>query len=125
VAEAVPALLPQVPARVRAGWTAVAARVPRLRRASVQQHRSAPGFIAVGLALSTAALLIVAVMAQAWLGLGRPPLTATAFAASATPSASATYTPQRPLPQGTPVGWWPAAPAVAPRPLPVMATAKP
>jgi anti-sigma factor RsiW len=125
VAATIPAMLPVVPPRVRDGWPAIAARLPQLRKATIPARRGSPGFIAVGLAMSTAAVLIVAVMVQAWIGLGRPPLTVTALYASATPVASATYTPERPTVVATPVSWMVATPLEAPRPLPVVATAKP
>lgn len=118
LAAAIPAMLPAVPPRVSAGWPAVVTRVPRLRGTEVGR-RSASGFIAIGLAMSTAALLAIAVIAPAWLGLGRPPLTATASYASFTPIASATYTP----PLATPVGLLYATPIEAPRPLPARSTA--
>ena len=123
LAATVPAMLPAVPASVRGGWADVAARLPQLRAASAPRRHGLPGFIAVGLALSTAAILLVAVMAHAWLY--QPPLTATAFVASSTPVASATYTPERPTRFATPVSWMYSAPLQAPRPLPVAATAKP
>ena len=116
LAATVPALLPAVPSSVRSGWKEVAARIPQLRA-------GLPGFVAVGLAMSTAAMLLVAVMAQAWLY--QPPLTATAFAASSTPVASATYTPERPTPVATPVSWMYVAPLHVPRPLPIAVTAQP
>ena len=125
LASTVPAMMPVMPPRVREGWPAIAARLPQLRKATAPTRHSSPGFIAVGLAMSTAAVLIVAVTVQAWLGLGRPPLTATALYASATPIASATYTPERPTAIATPVSWMYAPPLEAPRPLPVIATAKP
>jgi anti-sigma factor RsiW len=125
LASTVPAMMATTPTRVREGWPAVAARLTHLRKATTPTRRSSPGFIAVGLAMSAAAVLIVAVMVQAWLGLGRPPLTATALYASATPIASATYTPERPTAVATPVSWMVAPPLEAPRPLPVLATAKP
>ena len=125
VAVTIPAMLPMAPPRVRDGWPAIAARLPQLRKASAPARRGSPGFIAVGLAMSTAAMLVVAVMVQAWIGLGRPPLTATALYASATPVASVTYTPERPTAIATPVSWMIATPLEAPRPLPVIATAKP
>jgi len=125
VAATIPVMLPVVPPRVRDGWPAIAARLPKLRKATAPTRHSSTGFIAVGLAMSTAAVLIVAVMVQAWIGLGRPPLTATALYASATPVASATYTPERPTTIATPVSWMYATPLEAPRPLPVVATAKP
>ena len=125
LASTVPVMLPAAPSRVRDGWPAIAARLPQLRKAITPARRGSPGFIAVGLAMSTAAVLIVAVMVQAWIGLGRPPLTVTALYASATPVASATYTPERPTAVATPMGWMLATPLEAPRPLPVVATAKP
>jgi anti-sigma factor RsiW len=125
LASTVPAMMPVMPPRVREGWPAIAARLPQLRKATTPARRGSPGFIAVGLAMSTAALLVVAVMVQAWFGLGRPPLTVTALYASATPIASATYTPERPTSVATPVSWMYAPPQEAPRPLPVFATAKP
>jgi anti-sigma factor RsiW len=121
LAATVPALLPAVPSSVRSGWKDVAARIPQLRTAP--RRPGLPGFVAVGLAMSTAAMLLVAVMAQAWLY--QPPLTATAFAASSTPVASATYTPERPTPVATPVSWMYVAPLHVPRPLPIAVTAQP
>ena len=121
LAATVPALLPAVPLSVRGGWKDVAARIPQLRAAP--RRPGLPGFVAVGLAMSTAAMLLVAVMAQAWLY--QPPLTATAFAASSTPVASATYTPERPTPVATPVSWMYVAPLHVPRPLPIAVTAQP
>ena len=121
LARTVPALTLPVPDRVRRGWADVAARIPQLRTAP--RRHGLPGFIAVGLAMSTAAVLLVAVVAQAWLY--QPPLTATAFVTSSTPVASATYTPERPTPIATPVSWMYSAPLQAPRPLPIAATAKP
>ncbi len=121
LAATVPALLPAVPPSVRGGWADVAARIPQLR--SAPRRPGLPGFVAVGLAMSTAAMLLVAVMAQAWLY--QPPLTATAFAASSTPVASATYTPERPTAVATPVSWMYVTPLQAPRPLPVAITAQP
>ena len=123
LARTVPTLAPPVPGNVRSGWADVVARVPRLCPASAPRRLGLPGFVAVGLAMSTAAMLLVAVMAQAWLY--QPPLTATAFVASSTPTASATYTPERPTPFATPASWMYSAPLQAPRPLPVAATAKP
>jgi len=125
LASTVPAMMPVMPPRVREGWPAIAARLPQLHKATAPTRHSSPGFIAVGLAMSTAAVLIVAVMVQAWFGLGRLPLTATALYASATPVASATYTPERPTAVATPVSWIYATPLEAPRPLPIVATAKP
>jgi len=121
LAATVPALLPAVPSSVRSSWKDVAARIPQLRAAP--RRPGLPGFVAVGLAMSTAAMLLVAVMAQAWLY--QPPLTATAFAASSTPVASATYTPERPTPVATPVSWMYVAPLHVPRPLPIAVTAQP
>jgi anti-sigma factor RsiW len=121
LAQTVPALAPTVPASVRKGWAEVAARIPQLRTAP--RRHGLPGFIAVGVALSTAAMLLVAVMAQAWLY--QPPLTATAFVSSSTPVASATYTPERPTPVATPASWMSVAPLHAPRPLPLAETAQP
>ena len=123
LARTVPTLAPPVPDSVRGGWADVVARVPRLRPASASWRHGLPGFVAVGLAMSVAAAVLVAVVAQAWLY--QPPLTATAFVASSTPVASATHTPERPTPFATPVSWMYSAPLQAPRPLPVAATAKP
>ena len=125
LAATVPAMMPVMPPRVREGWPAIAARLPQLRKAITPARHGSPGFIAVGLAMSTAAVLVVAVMVQAWIGLGRPPLTVTALYASATPVASATHTPERPTTVVTPVSWMVATPLEAPRPLPIVATAKP
>ena len=108
---------------VRGGWADVAARVPQLRPASASRRHGLPGFIAVGLAMSAAATVLIAVMAQAWLY--QPPLDATAFVASSTPTASATYTPERATRVATPVSWMYIARLQSPRPLPVAATAKP
>jgi anti-sigma factor RsiW len=121
LAATVPALLPAVPASVRDGWADVATRISQLRIAP--RRHGLPGFVAVGLAMSAAAMLLVAVMAQAWLY--QPPLTATAFVASSTPVASATYTPESPTPIATPMSWMYSAPLQVPRPLPLAATAKP
>jgi hypothetical protein len=130
-------MLSDVPPRVSAGWPAVAARIPRLRTATASRRRGSPGFVAVGLAMSTAALLFVAVMVQAWFGLGRPPMTVTASYATlhATPIASATFTPEYTPTAATPVGflysdgWGTTLRAMqapqAPRPQPVVATARP
>jgi anti-sigma factor RsiW len=125
LASTVPAMTRVMPTHVREGWPAIAAWVPQLRKATTPTRRSSRGFIAVGLAMSAAAVLIVAVMVQAWFGLGRPPFTATALYASATPIASATYTPERPTVVATPVSWMYAPPLEAPRPLPAIATTKP
>ena len=123
LARTVPTLAPPVPDSVRGGWENVAARVPQLRPASAPRRHGLPGFVAVGLAMSAAAAVLVAVMAQAWLY--QPPFDVTAVVASSTPTASATYTPERPTPIATPVSWMYSAPLQAPRPLPVAATAKP
>jgi anti-sigma factor RsiW len=135
VAATIPAMLPDVPARVSAGWPAIVARIPRLRVARTSKRRGAPGFVAVGLAMSTAVLLFVAVAVQAWwFGFGRPPMTVTASYATlhATPIASATNTPERTPTVATPVGFlysdgWDATLRAmqAPRPQPVVATARP
>ncbi len=106
LAVAVPAMLVSVPPRVRSGWSQVAARVPHLRGQTLATNRRGlPGFMGAGLAMATAALLLVVMTTQAWLGLGRPPLTATAYSAtqSATPGASVTHTPERPTAIATPV----------------------
>jgi anti-sigma factor RsiW len=106
LAVAVPAMLASVPPRVQGGWAQVAARVPRLRRHSpAPQRRGLPGYMGAGLAMATAALLLIVMTTQAWLGLGRPSLTATAHSAtqSATPGASATHTPERPTAIATPL----------------------
>lgn len=126
VATAIPAMLPTTPPpQVRAGWPAIAARVPYLRASASTTRHGLPGLAAVGLAMSVAVLLAVTVTVHAWLGLGRPPLTATAFYPSSTPTASATYSPERPSPAATPVAsLMRAAPIQAPRPLPAM-TARP
>jgi anti-sigma factor RsiW len=121
LAATVPALLLAVPASVSNGWADVAARSPQLRTAP--RRHGLPGFVAVGLAMSTAAVLLVAVMAQAWLY--QPPLTATAFVSSSTPVASATYTPEHPTLVATPVSWMSVVPQHAPCPLPIAATAQP
>jgi len=125
LAATIPAMLPAVPTSVRNGWADVAARVSPLRPASAPRRHGLPGLVAVGLALSSAAMILVTVMAETWLY--RPTLTATAFYAthSATPVASATYTPERSTPIATPVSWMYAVPMVAPRPLPAVATARP
>ena len=123
LARTVPTLALPMPDSVRDGWADVVARVPRLRPASASRHYGLPGFVAVGLAMSAATTVLVAVMAQAWLY--QPPLDVTAVVASSTPTASATYTPERPTPFATPVSWMYSAPLQAPRPLPVAATAKP
>ena len=102
LAAAIPAMLPAASPRVRAGWPEVMARVPYLHAAS--KRYGSPGLIGLGLAVSAAALLIVVVMAQAWLGLGQSHLTATALYASYTPTASVTYSPDRPMAISTPVG---------------------
>jgi anti-sigma factor RsiW len=123
LAQTVPALAPTVPASVRKGWAEVATRIPQLHLASRPRRHGLPGFVAVGLAMSAAAAILVAVMAQAWLY--QPPLTATAFAASSTPTASTTFTPERSTPIATPVSWIYSAPLKPPRPLPMAATARP
>jgi len=126
LAATVPAMLPTVPPRVQTGWPAIAARIPRLRASPSATRRGSSGLVAVGLAMSAAVLLFVTVTVQAWLGLGRPSLTATAFYASATAVASATCTPEHPPVIATPIaGLLYAAPAQAPRPLPMAATARP
>jgi anti-sigma factor RsiW len=124
VSTTVPAMLPVVPSRVRSGWPAVAARLPHLRTAA-PKRQGLPGFIAAGLAMSTAAMILIAVVTQAWLV--HPPLTVTAPypTFSATPIASATYTPERPTAVATPVGFLSAPPMQVPRPVAVMATARP
>jgi len=126
VATAIPAMLPAAPpTRVRTGWPAIAARIPYLGASTRTVRHGSPGLAAVGLAMSVAFLLAVTVTLQAWLGLGRPPMTATAFYPSFTPTASVTYSPERPSPQATPVAsLLQAAPIQAPRPLPAT-TAKP
>jgi len=126
VAATIPTMLPAVPSRVQAGWPAIAARIPRLRTSSAATRRGSPGLVAVGLAVSIAILLAVTVTVQAWLELGRPPLTATAFYTSSTPTASATHTPERPPVIATPVvSLLQAAPVQAPTPLAVAVTARP
>lgn len=122
LARTVPTLAPPVPDSVRGGWADVAARVPQLRPASASRRHGLPGFVAVGLAMSAAATILVAVMAQAWLY--QPPLDVTAVVASSTPTASATCTPERAT-LATPVSWMYVARLPSPRPLPVAATAKP
>ena len=122
LARTVPTLAPPVPDSVRGGWADVAARVPQLRPASASRRHGLPGFVAVGLAMSAAAAVIFAVMAQAWLY--QPPLDVTAVVASSTPTASATYTPERAT-FATPVSWMYVARLPSARPLPVAATAKP
>jgi len=126
VAMAIPAMLPAAPPpHVRAGWPAIAARIPYLRTSASTTRHGLPGLAAVGLAMSVAVLLAVTVTLHAWLELGRPPLTATAFYPSSTPTASVTYSPERPSPAATPVAsLMQAAPIQAPRPLPAM-TARP
>ena len=121
----IPAMLPAAPASVRNGWTQVAAHLPQLRTAFAPRHHGLPGFVAVGLALSSAVMILVAVMAEAWLY--RPTLTATALSAtqSTTPIASVTSTLERPTPIATPVSWMVAPPVQAPHPLPAIATARP
>jgi anti-sigma factor RsiW len=125
LAATIPAMLPAAPASVRNGWTNVAARLPQLRPASAPRHHGLPGFVAVGLALSSAVMILVAVMAEAWLY--RPTLSATALSAtqSITPIASATSTLERPTPIATPVSWMIAPPVQAPHPSPAIATARP
>jgi len=100
----IPAAIPDAPPRVRAGWPQVMARLPHLRAASAPKRDGAPGFVGLGLAMSTAALLIVAVTAQAWLGLNQSRLPATALYASYTPTASVTYSPEYPTAISTPMG---------------------
>jgi len=126
VATAIPAMLPVTPPpHVRAGWPAIAARIPYLRPSASTTRHGLPGLAAVGLAMSVAVLLAVTVTVHAWLGLGRPPLTATAFYPSSTPTASVTYSPERPSPAATPVAsLMQATPIQAPRPLPAT-TARP
>lgn len=125
IATAVPTMLPAEPASVRSGWANVAARIPQLRPVSTPRRQGLPGLAAVGLAMSTAAVLLVAVITQVWLY--QPPLMATALSAtqSATPAASATYTPERCTPVATPMSWMYIAPPQPPLPLPMAATAKP
>jgi len=123
LARIVPMLAPRVPDSVRGGWADVAARVPQLRPASASRRHGLHGFVAVGLAMSAATAVLVAVMAQAWLY--QPPLDATAFVASSTPTASATYTPERATRIATPVSWMYVTRLPSPRPLPAAATAKP
>ncbi len=125
LARTVPAMLPGTPPRVRAGWAEVAARIPRLRAKNVPAPRrhSLPGFVAVGLAMSTAVMILIAVMTQAWLI--HPPMTATAPypTTHGTPVASATYTPERPTTVATPVVFLYPTPMQVPKPM--IATAKP
>jgi anti-sigma factor RsiW len=104
LAATIPAALPAAPPRVRAGWPQVMARLPHLRAASAPRQRGAPGLVGLGLALSTAALLAIVVMAQAWPGLSQSRLTATALYASYTPTASVTHYPERPTALSTPGG---------------------
>ena len=104
LAATIPAALPAAPPRVRAGWPQVMARLPHLRAASAPRQHGAPGLVGLGLALSTAALLAIVVMAQAWLGLNPSRLTATALYASYTPTASVTHYPERPTALSTPGG---------------------
>jgi anti-sigma factor RsiW len=119
----IPAKLPSAPASVRAGWPAVAARLPNLRTPAARRH-GLPGAIAAGLAMSTAVVVLVMTIAQAWLA--TPPLTATAVSVtnSATPIASATYTPERPTAAATPVVSLYPLPMHAPQPD-IVTTAKP
>jgi len=126
MATAIPAMLPAAaPPHVRAGWPAIAARIPYLRASTLTTRHGSPGLAAVGLAMSVAFLLAVTVTLHAWLELGRPPLTATAFYPSSTPTASVTYSPERPSPAATPVAsLMQAVPIQAPRPLPAT-TARP
>ncbi len=139
VAAAVPAMLPATPSHVRNGWPEVAARLPGFG-ATTSSHHGWPGLIAIGLALSTAMLIIAVIVTQAWLGLNHPPLMATVPHPSATPIASATYTPEYPTAVATsPMYWggngWVASPMqviraeraerAQPQPIPVMTTVKP
>jgi anti-sigma factor RsiW len=125
MATTIPAMLPAAPPRVRAGWPAIAARISYLRTSAPTARHGSPGLAAVGVAVSVAVLLAVTVTLHAWLELGRPPLTATAFYPSSTPTASVTYSPECPSPAATPVAsLMQAAPIQAPRPLPAM-TARP
>lgn len=129
VAATIPAMLPPAPARLSANWPAIAARIAHLHPSPSVRRRGSPGLVAVGLAISTAALLIVTVTVQAWLGHGWTPITATAFCTSSTPIASATYTPEHPPIFVTPMSRLPwdeggALPMQAPLPLPVV-TARP
>lgn len=127
LAATVPASLPNVPSQIRSAWVQVAARVPHLRGISpTPKRRGSPGFVGAGLAITTAAILFVVMTTQALLGLGHPPLTATAFYAtqSATPIASATHTPERPTAVATPVVVLYTLPMQAPRP-PALTTARP
>ena len=126
VATAIPAMLPAAPPpHVRAGWPAIAAKIPYLGASTRTARHGSPGLAAVGLAMSIAFLLAVTVTLQAWLELGRPPMTATAFYPSSTPTASATYSPEHLSPQATPAtSLVQAAPIHAPRPLPAT-TARP
>jgi len=118
VSATIPAMLPTAPVSVRAGWAQVAARVPHLNAHAARRH-GLPGFIAVGLAMSTAVVILIMTITQAWLV--TPPLTMTALAAtnSATPIASATYTPEHPTAVATPVVYLYAPPRQAPEPAPV------
>jgi hypothetical protein len=105
-----------------------------LRASNAPRRRGSPGLVAVGLAMSTTVLLFVAVTVQAWFGLGRPPMTATASYATlrATPIASVTSTPEHTPTVAAPVGylypggWGTTLSAMqAPRPQPAVATARP
>ncbi len=128
LAQTVPAMLPDAPPNVRGGWAQVAARVPHLRpRPSRAPNRqSLHGFAGAGLAIAAAVLLFVVMTTGALLGLGRPPLTVTAYSTrpSATPIASAMYTPERPAAVATPVVFLYTPPLQAPRPAAVT-TARP
>jgi len=128
LATTVPALLTasRVPSSVRKGWSAVAARVPQLRKSTPATRRHGlPGFVFAGLAASTAVVILVAVMTQALLM--TPTLTATAPYPTAlgTPVASATYTPEHPTAIATPVVFLYPTPMQAPRPVTAAATARP
>ena len=127
LAATVPAMLLNVPQQVRGGWAQVAARVPHLRVVlPASRQQGLHGFIRAGLAMAAAALLFVVMTTQALLGLGRPSLTVTAYTAtqSATPIASATYTPERPATVATPVVFLYTPPMQAPRPA-AITTARP
>lgn len=124
VAETIPAVLPNMPSSVKSGWPAVAARLPHLR-ARVSKRQGLAGFVTAGLAMSTAAMLLIAVMTQAWLI--HSPITATAPYPTTfgTPVASATYTPERPTAVATPVVFLYPAPLQVRRPAPIVTTARP
>jgi anti-sigma factor RsiW len=128
LAATVPALLTasRVPPGVRKGWAAIAEHVPQLRKSTPATRRHGlPGFVAVGLAMSAAVVILVAVMTQAWFI--TPPMTATAPYPTTlgTPVASATYTPERPTAVATPVVFLYPTPMQAPRPATLVATARP